>query len=136
VSCAACDRSGGAGAESVGDGIERGESIRGIFTTNDAGEVEIKTLAYGIYLAQAEKAGFTPITEMVEVRSAVPTERELKMSVAPVTTSVEVRGSAPLIDPYRPSSMMHIGSQQIEDRVGRCRAVGAGFGELATGLAV
>ena len=56
-------------------------------------------------------------TERVEVRSALPTERTIQLAVAPVKTSVQVSG-APLIDPDRPSSIMQIGSQQIQDRVG------------------
>ncbi len=86
------------------------------FTTTDAGEVRIKTLPYGIYLLHAERQGFTDTPETVEVRSALPTEQTIKLAVAPVNTSVQVNSSAPLIDPYRPSSVMQIGSQQIQDR--------------------
>jgi hypothetical protein len=86
------------------------------FITSDAGEVDIKTLAYGIYLVRVEKQGFSATTETIEVRSALPAERSIQLAVAPVTTSVQV-SSAPLIDPDRPSSIMQIGSQQIQDRV-------------------
>ena len=89
---------------------------RNAFTTSDAGEVDVKALAYGIYLVRVEKPGFAESTEPVEVRSALPTERTIQLAVAPVKTSVQV-SSAPLIDPNRPSSIMQIGSQQIQDRV-------------------
>jgi hypothetical protein len=91
---------------------------RGAFIASDAGEVDIKTLAYGIYLVRAEGPGFATATETVEVRSALPTEHTLRLTLAPVTTSVEVSGAAPLIDPNRPSSIMQIGAQQIEQRLG------------------
>jgi hypothetical protein len=86
------------------------------FTAGDTGEVDIKTLPYGIYLVRAEKRGFTATTETVEVRSALPAVHTIKLAIALVSTSVQV-SSAPLIDPYRPSSVMQIGAQQIQERV-------------------
>ena len=89
---------------------------RNSLTTSRTGEVDIKTLPYGIYLLRAESQGFTATTETVEVRSALPVEQTIKLAIAPVNTSVQVTSSPPLIDPYRPSSVMQIGSQQIQDR--------------------
>jgi len=86
--------------------------------TSDAGELDIKMLPYGIYLVRAEKPGFAAAIETVEVRSALPAEHAIKLAVAPLKTSVQVSGSTPLIDPNRPSSVMQIGSQQIQERVG------------------
>jgi hypothetical protein len=89
---------------------------RNSLTTSKSGEVDLKTLPYGIYLLRAESQGFTATTETIEVRSALPAEHTIKLTIAPVNTSVQVNASAPLIDPYRPSSVMQIGSQQIQDR--------------------
>jgi len=89
-----------------------------VFETSAAGEVDVKSLPYGIYLVSAEKAGFAPNAGTVEVRTSSPTMHTLKLVVAAVATSVDVNGQAPLIDPYRPSSVMQIGSAQIRDRVG------------------
>jgi len=91
---------------------------RNAFNANNAGEVDIKALAYGVYLLRAEMPGFAATMETVEVRSALPAERALRLTIAPVATSVQVSASAPLIDPNRPSSVMQIGSQQIQQRVG------------------
>ncbi len=90
---------------------------RTTFTTSDAGEIDVKRLAYGIYLVDAEKNGFTRTTRIFEVRSAIPIDESLTLEVAPVKASVDV-SSAPLIDPYRPSAVTQIGSQQIQERVG------------------
>jgi outer membrane cobalamin receptor len=90
---------------------------RSTFTTDSGGDVDIKKLAYGIYLVRAEKSGFTTVTEKVDVRSAIPVAQSITLAVAPVTTSIDVN-AAPLIDPYRPASVMQIGSLQIQDRVG------------------
>jgi hypothetical protein len=91
---------------------------RSAFVASDAGEVDVKALAYGIYLVRVEEPGYAAAAETVEVRSALPVERAMKLGLAPVKTSVQVTDAAPLIDPNRPSSVIQIGSQQIEERVG------------------
>jgi len=90
---------------------------RNAFSTSDAGEADIKTLAYGIYLVHIESQGFASATEIVDVRTAVPVEHAIALAIAHANTSVQVTDAAPLIDPYSPSSIMQIGSQQIQDRV-------------------
>ena len=92
--------------------------FRNAFTTSDAGEVDLKTLAFGIYLVRVEKPGFAAATETLEVRSALPAEHKIRLTVEPVTTTVQVNSTAPLIDPDRVSSITQIGSHQIEERVG------------------
>jgi hypothetical protein len=87
------------------------------FTTDDEGVLHVKTLAYGIYLVKAEKQGFAAISKTVEVRSAIPVEYEIKLQVARVETVVQVNDAATLIDPYSPSSVMEIGTKQIDQRV-------------------
>jgi outer membrane cobalamin receptor len=87
------------------------------FTTDDAGVLHVKTLAYGIYLVKVEKKGFAAISKTVEVRSAIPIQYEIKLQVAPVETVVQVNDAATLIDPYSPSSVMEIGTKQIDQRV-------------------
>jgi hypothetical protein len=94
-----------------------GNQYRNEFTTNDEGVLHVKTLAYGIYLVKAEKKGFAAVSKTVEVRSAIPVEYEIKLQVAPVETVVQVNDAATLIDPYSPSSVMEIGTKQIEQRV-------------------
>jgi len=88
------------------------------FIASDAGVADIKALAYGVYLVRAEMPGFAATAETVEMRSALPVEHTLRLAIAPVATSVQVTASVPLIDPNRPSSIMQIGSQQIQERVG------------------
>src|SRR6201999_978018 len=90
---------------------------RNLFFTGDAGDLDIKTLAYGTYLVHTEGSGFAASTETVEIRSAIPVEHVAKLSLTPVVTSVKVNESVPLIDPNRPASVMQIGSQQIQTRV-------------------
>ncbi|HUD22262.1 MAG TPA: TonB-dependent receptor [Acidobacteriaceae bacterium] len=91
--------------------------FRNAFTTSDAGEVDIKTLAFGIYRVSVEKPGFAATTEILEVRSALPAEHTLQLKLPTVKQSVEVNAGNTLLDPDRASSVMQIGSQQIQERV-------------------
>jgi outer membrane cobalamin receptor len=90
---------------------------RNEFTTDDGGGVDIKVLAFGIYLVNAEKQGFTTSPATVEVRSAIPVEHTIRLAIAPVKTAIKVSEDRTLIDPHNPSSIMRIGSEQIDDRV-------------------
>src|SRR5271170_4309903 len=87
------------------------------FTTDADGTAEIKTLPYGAYRLNVDKQGFSSISKTLEIRSAMPVERTLQLTIAPINTVVQVSGAGTLIDPNRPSSIMQIGSTQIEDRV-------------------
>ncbi len=86
------------------------------FMSTSAGELDIQNLAYGSYLLLVKRSGFESFSEVLEVRSALPTLKTVKLGVATVQTSVEVNG-APLIDPYSSSTAARIGSQQIQERV-------------------
>jgi hypothetical protein len=87
------------------------------FTTNADGTAEIKTLPYGVYRLNIEKQGFSSISTTLEIRSAIPVKRTLRLAIAPINTVVQVSDAGTLLDPNRPSSIMQIGSAQIEDRV-------------------
>jgi hypothetical protein len=77
----------------------------------------VKTLSYGLYLVTAARQGFTAVSRTVEVRSALPVDSTIELEVAPVATTVKVNAAATLIDPNRPSSIMQIGSAEIQERV-------------------
>src|ERR1700722_15786311 len=108
----------------AGRGLKAGVTLsseanryRNEFTTDDGGGVDIKVLAFGIYLVNAEKQGFTTSPATVEVRSAIPVEHTIRLAIAPVKTAIKVSDDRTLIDPHNPSSIMRIGSEQIDDRV-------------------
>jgi hypothetical protein len=95
-----------------------GNGYRSELETSEAGELEVKTLAYGIYSLRVERGGFASNVGTVEVRSALPVERAVRLGLETVKAVVQVNGESEVIDPYRPSSMMQIGEQQIAERVG------------------
>jgi hypothetical protein len=86
-------------------------------TTSDQGTLDVTRLSNGIYQLTIEQPGFAPVSESVEIRSALPLDRTIQLKVAPVTQTVNVNASAALIDPYSPGSVNQMGSETIQSRV-------------------
>ncbi len=99
--------------------VSQGNEYDQTFTTDDQGKLDFKRLPYGIYRAQIVAKGFAEVSEPVEIRSALPVDRTIKLQVASVSESVKVTGTNTntLIDPYRAGSVNEIGADQIQDRL-------------------
>lgn len=87
------------------------------FRTNKAGEIDVEQLPYGVYRLTVASPGFDTFTRLYQVHSAIPLQVAVQLSVARTTTSVRVSAAGTLIDTEAPTSVMQIGSGQIEDRV-------------------
>jgi outer membrane cobalamin receptor len=110
------DPSGAAVAASVSI-VSQGNQYNVSIATNAQGTADIHRVPYGIYLVTVRRQGFTVVSNTVQIGSAIPVDYAVKLEVAPVNTSVAVNAEQTLIDPDLPSSIMQIGSKQIEDRV-------------------
>jgi hypothetical protein len=96
--------------------VSEANQYRETFATDDDGNLDAKRLPFGVYLVQVERQGFAPLTESLEVRSALPAEYTIKLSLAAVNTSVTVSDADTLLDPHRAGALNEIGTQMIEDR--------------------
>ncbi len=85
--------------------------------TDAAGLMDIRLLPYGTYQIHVRTEGFAPETEKVDVRTGVPIEKAIRLTLAPVNTQVQVTGSGTLLDPDSASSAIQIGQQQIQHRL-------------------
>lgn len=94
-----------------------GTHYRNTLTTNSSGVIDCKALPFGMYSVQVDRPGFAPASISADIHSAIPVERSLHLGLAPVTTVVNVTAPNTLIDPYMASSVMQIGSRQLQDRV-------------------
>jgi outer membrane cobalamin receptor len=106
----------GSGVKSSIELVCEANEFRKTFVTDDSGSVAAKRLPFGVYRIQVEQQGFAPFNESVEVRSAVPAEYHIALTMAAVNTSVTVQDTETLIDPHRTGSINRIGSENIEDR--------------------
>jgi TonB-dependent Receptor Plug Domain len=86
------------------------------YSTDVDGNLEAKLLPFGLYQIRVEHQGFAPYSDSLEIRSAIPAEYHVTLSLAVSTTAIVVNGHATLIDPDRVGNINRIGSQVIEAR--------------------
>lgn len=84
--------------------------------TDESGNLTAQGLHFGVYQIQVRHEGFASFTGSFEIRSAVPIEYRVTLSIAPMSTSVAVNTADTLIDPHRTGTVNRIGSDVIESR--------------------
>ena len=85
--------------------------------TDDAGKLDAKRLPYGIYLVRIQMEGFAPLSESIEIRSALPLDKTIQLTLASVSESVTVNAASTLINPHQAGSVNEIGTKTIENRI-------------------
>jgi hypothetical protein len=96
--------------------VSQASEYRHTFTTDDQGNLDARRLPYGIYQLQIQAQGFAPVSESLEIRSALPLDRTIRLKVASASESVTVSAAGTLVDPYRAGSVNEVGLQTIENR--------------------
>ncbi|MGH9663668.1 MAG: carboxypeptidase regulatory-like domain-containing protein, partial [Bryobacteraceae bacterium] len=86
------------------------------FATDNAGRFTFQHLPFGTYRLTVRHAGFAPSSTLVEVRSAVPRDIRLRLSVQAASTEVFVTDAATLLDPHRTGVAYSVGRQQIQEQ--------------------
>jgi hypothetical protein len=107
----------GLGVKSTVELISEANQYHYTFTTDDQGNLDAKRLPYGIYQIRIRVKGFAEVSQSVEIRSALPLDRAIRLKVASVSESVDVTASATLIDPYRAGSINQLGTEVMQDRL-------------------
>jgi hypothetical protein len=90
--------------------------FHGNFQTDESGALVARRLAFGVYRALIQQAGFAPVSVQIEIRSAIPVQYSIKLTLPSVSTSVTVEATPTLLDPHRANSANQIGSTTIESR--------------------
>jgi TonB dependent receptor len=106
----------GLGVKSKVELVSQANEYKNTLNTDDGGALIAKRLPFGLYRVQIEGPGFAPVSQPMEIRSAVPVHLVVKLSITPVSTSVNVTDSDTLLDPYRTGSENEIGTQAIAQR--------------------
>ena len=97
--------------------VSQANQVRRTVETDREGTASVKRLPFGIYSIRVDRNGFAPVSELVEVRSAIAREVRITLSVAPIETAVTVSDSETLLDPHRAGTVNRIGPETIEHRV-------------------
>lgn len=79
------------------------------------GHYSFKNLPFGFYRLQVEQASFNPSSALVEIRSALPKDYAVTLSIQPVATSMDIKDSETLVDPDRTSTTYHVGAQELKE---------------------
>jgi hypothetical protein len=90
--------------------------IRQAVRTPPGGYFAFRGLPLGMYRLLVSKPGFSPVSELVEIRSAIPLSRIVTLHIGSFRTSLTVTEHDTLLDPNRAGSAQHIGSQELADR--------------------
>lgn len=106
----------GLGVKSTVQLVSEVNQFSDTYTTDANGSLEVERLPFGVYRIRVQRQGFAAFSDTLEIRSAIPVEYHVRLSVAATTTSVEVNGQPTLIDPHRVGDINRIGSQTIENR--------------------
>ncbi len=86
------------------------------YVADDAGALTARSLPFGRYRLRVEHEGFSPFDGVIQIRSALPTEYLVKLSIAALSTAVNVTAENTLLDPDRTTSLNRIDAQTIADR--------------------
>jgi hypothetical protein len=107
----------GLGVKSMVELVSEANQYRYTFTTDAQGNLDVRRLPYGIYQVQIQAPYFAPLSESVEIRSALPLDRTVRLTVAPISQKLKVSASGTLIDPHSPGSVNVMGLQTIQNRL-------------------
>ena len=97
--------------------ISDAQQFRSTFTTSAQGILVARRLAFGTYRVNVTAAGFAPFSGVVQVRSVVPTEFRITLSVAALQTQLTVRPTETLIDPSQTATTSYIGTSTLQQRL-------------------
>lgn len=107
----------GLGVKAAVNLVSEANDYRNTLTTDDVGSLIAKRLPFGLYRLEINQPGFAEVSAPVEVRSAIPIQYSIRLSLASVNTSIIVQDSSTLIDPDRVNSSNQIGDQTIQTRM-------------------
>src|ERR1035438_2530139 len=97
--------------------VSAGNQYRNYLNTNDSGDLDVRRLPYGLYQLEIEQPGFAAVSESVEIRSSLPTEYKVHLSLPIVNQSVTVNATDTLIDPDQAGAVSQIGPEFIQNRL-------------------
>src|SRR5450759_6001029 len=84
---------------------------------SDVYKRQVQDLAFGVYRVSLTLGGFSPATQLVEIRSMVPQHLSVTLGLKPVEIQVEVSDAGTLVDPSRTGAVYTIGSQSIDEQL-------------------
>src|SRR5262245_54846960 len=85
--------------------------------TDDDGVLIARRLPLGTYRVSVTRDGFAPFAGVVDVRSAVPSDYLVTLSVAPIQSQVTVTPAEVLIDSRQTGTVHRVGGETLQRRM-------------------
>lgn len=106
----------GAGVAAAVELVNQSTQTRESVDLPPDGHYSFKNLPFGLYRLLVRHASFVPSSELIEIRSEVPQNREISLGVLPLETEVNVTQAETLIDPNRTGAAYYLGSKAVQER--------------------
>src|SRR6202050_5217149 len=97
--------------------VSEANQYRNSLTTSEQGTLDVPRLPFGVYLLEITQAGFSPMSETLEIRTSIPTEHTIQLKLPSLNQTVTVSAADTLIDPDQAGAVSQIGSDTIEHRL-------------------
>jgi outer membrane cobalamin receptor len=97
--------------------VSEANQVQELLETDAQGLLIARRLPFGTYRVAVSRDGFATFAGLVEVRSALPTEYRVTLSLAPVQAEVTVTPDATLLDPHQTAIVRRIGDETIQQRL-------------------
>src|SRR5437899_1460193 len=96
--------------------VSESNQFRERYTTDSSGIVIAKRVPFGTYRVSVTRDGFASFSGVVEVRSALPAEYHVTLSLPPLQAQVTVRAADTLVDPHQTTTVHRIGTDLLQQR--------------------
>ena len=90
--------------------------VRQDLQTDAQGRVAAKRLPFGTYRLAVVRDGFAPFVEVIEVRTALPTDHHVTLALAAVQTQITVSADDTLLDLHQPAPVRRLGADALQER--------------------
>ena len=96
--------------------VSEATAVRQDLQTDAQGRVAAKRLPFGTYRLAVVRDGFAPFAELIDVRTALPTDHHVTLTLATVQTEVTVSAADTLLELHQPTPVRHIGADALQER--------------------
>ncbi|HWF13620.1 MAG TPA: Plug domain-containing protein, partial [Candidatus Acidoferrales bacterium] len=107
----------GAALAAAGELVSEGNQFHLNFQVGSEGRYTAQDLAFGVYRVTLTLPGFSPATQLIEIRSIVPQHLAVALRLKSVKTQMEVSDQETLVDTSRANTVYTIGSQTISEQM-------------------
>jgi TonB-dependent receptor-like protein/carboxypeptidase family protein len=96
--------------------VSQANEVHQKLDTDALGVLVLRRLPFGSYRIVVSRTGFADASQIVEIRSALPTEFHVILNLSTVQAQTTVSAEATLLDPHQAASVHRIGADTLKQR--------------------